>query len=290
MSDKYEAFVWEHSPYTGDLFIVHLALGDIANDTYEARLWVSREQLAKKARTSVSTVKRALRRFVVEGYLEVVQEGGGRGKVTEYRFLRKQGQDEPLYDDTETGSNDTEKGVNSDAKQGQMAQAHLLLTQGNSSQPNDARDSDAIVSLCDHLADRIAQYHGDPAKRPRSNTAAWRRSMDRLMRIGPAGRAAPSPIPAERIHRCIDFVFDELAEVERGGFCWAANIRSPGALREHWDQLLDAGKRKRVAKQRPADPRRRGGESLSDLARRAMRLPGLTAADAVAALEKGAGE
>jgi hypothetical protein len=45
-------------------------------------------------------------------------------------------------------------------------------------------------------------------------------------------------VTPEAVERRINGVFDHLATPQgRKGFCWAKNIRSPGGLREHWDQV-----------------------------------------------------
>lgn len=59
------------------------------------------------------------------------------------------------------------------------------------------------------------------------------RDMDLLLRRGPAEARTPVPVEPERVERVIHGVFDMLAE-RRGSFCWADQIRSPGALRRHW--------------------------------------------------------
>lgn len=86
MSAEASGDAWRSSPYRGDLFLVHLAVADVANDVHEYRFWMHRSSLAAKARVSRSTVDRALRTFVADGWLTVLTRGGGRGKPTEYRY------------------------------------------------------------------------------------------------------------------------------------------------------------------------------------------------------------
>ncbi len=97
-------------------------------------------------------------------------------------------------------------------------------------------------ALCERLAAAVGDYAGDPKKAP-AITGKWRNDMRLLRERGPLGRARPEALSAERIEHCIEFVFSRLAEPGRDGFCWAAQIRSPLALRQHWDQMLDAGRR-----------------------------------------------
>lgn len=99
-------------------------------------------------------------------------------------------------------------------------------------------------ALCRHLAAAVALHRDDPGSEPAVSTK-WRKDMRLLLERGPLRRAKPEPLPPERVRAAIDFVFTRLAERGRDGFCWADQIRSPQALREHWDQLLDAGRRLR---------------------------------------------
>lgn len=86
MSGKATGDAFDRSPLTGQEFTVHLAIADAVGDLYEYRFWMKRENLAKKARVSRATVDRAIRELVATSWLEVVEEGGGRGKATEYRY------------------------------------------------------------------------------------------------------------------------------------------------------------------------------------------------------------
>ena len=85
MSSTAIAWVWEHSPLTGAGFVVHLALGDVANDMHNDELWVSLPTLARKARVSRATAKRAVDELVDAGMLEVLAERPG--STTLYRFV-----------------------------------------------------------------------------------------------------------------------------------------------------------------------------------------------------------
>jgi hypothetical protein len=51
------------------------------------------------------------------------------------------------------------------------------------------------------------------------------------------------PCPPAKVRASIDAVFDRLSTPGRDGFCWAEQIRSPGALRDHWTQLAEAFRR-----------------------------------------------
>jgi hypothetical protein len=82
-------WVFRHSPYRGDTFALHLAIADVANDTYQFRIWMKRAEMAQKARIGERTVTRALKKMVEDGLLELIKEAGGRGQVPEYRLLLK---------------------------------------------------------------------------------------------------------------------------------------------------------------------------------------------------------
>jgi len=130
----------------------------------------------------------------------------------------------------------------------------------------DAVASTDIRSLCDLLSEEVGRYLGDPIKAP-AVTARWTNDMRLLLEKGPLHRAKSEVIAPDRVRRCIRVVFDELAEPTGSrGFCWAAQIRSPGALRDHWDQVAEAAKQSRATGSNgKKDPLRRGLPSLSDL-------------------------
>jgi hypothetical protein len=110
------------------------------------------------------------------------------------------------------------------------------------------------ISLCEHLARRIATHAESPTPRV---TPAWLKAMRLLRESGPPDWPN-APIPVPTIHSAIDFVFDELSEPGPSGFCWANQIQSPTSLRAKWPKLALAKKSKQ-AKQ---------SESLFDLGRR----------------------
>lgn len=87
MSDQARAYVYRHSPYRGSLFAIHLALGDVANDLHENRLWMKAGRLATKARTTRQTVVGALARLAEDGFVERVSPETRQGRPVEYRFL-----------------------------------------------------------------------------------------------------------------------------------------------------------------------------------------------------------
>lgn len=97
-------------------------------------------------------------------------------------------------------------------------------------------------AMCQYLARRVTDHRGGPEVK--WNLKSWRKPMSYLLRRGPTTWAHPAPIESDRVKRAIDFTFDQLATpIGNTGFCWADQIRSPRALREHWDDLLVAGRR-----------------------------------------------
>ena len=86
MSDAGRAYVEKHSPYTGAMFLIHLRLGNIENDTYNHRLFIGDENLAKLCRCSTKTVQRAKAQMVRDGFLRIVKPATGQ-RVAEYEFL-----------------------------------------------------------------------------------------------------------------------------------------------------------------------------------------------------------
>ena len=89
--------------------------------------------------------------------------------------------------------------------------------------------------------------------------------MRLLIDRGPLGQAKPTPMHPEKIEASIDAVFRHLAEPSSSGFCWAAQIRSPNALRRHWHELGIAFKRIQRGAARPVDHTRGRNASLDDL-------------------------
>jgi len=108
VSSDARGYVWTHSPYTGAAFAIHLALGDVANDLHEHRLWMSAGRLAKKARTTRQTTAATLAKLCQDGFLERISPESHQGRPVEYRFLMP---DVPVAYDSEVkarvGSRDT---------------------------------------------------------------------------------------------------------------------------------------------------------------------------------------
>lgn len=97
-----------------------------------------------------------------------------------------------------------------------------------------------VEALCVHLADRIAAHRG--GDRP-NITAAWRKAMRLLLERGPLHVDKPESMTPEHVRISIDAVFDHLATPDARGFCWADQIRSAAALRDHFVQLKQSYRR-----------------------------------------------
>lgn len=87
MSSDAIGFVFRRSPFEGATFAVHLAVADSANDQYGNEFWMVLDKLAKKARVSRRSATTALGSLVESGWLELLQEGGGRSRPGRYLFL-----------------------------------------------------------------------------------------------------------------------------------------------------------------------------------------------------------
>lgn len=87
MSSDAAGWAWQNSPYRGSQLLVHLALGDIANDAHNYELWLSTGSIAKKARCSRNTVTTVLADMLKRGLLELIEAGGSQRKPSRYRYL-----------------------------------------------------------------------------------------------------------------------------------------------------------------------------------------------------------
>jgi len=86
--------------------------------------------------------------------------------------------------------------------------------------------------MCDMLARAIESEHGFT---PKVTDTQWVRPMDLLLRRGATEWADPKPIDRERVEMMIGYVYTYGTEGDR--FRWADQIKSPMALRRHWEKL-----------------------------------------------------
>lgn len=94
-----QAWVEENSPYEAAAYATHLIIAGIVNPDHEYELFVHPDKLAKRCHCSVSTLRRQLAKMVTDGYLAMVDAGGGRGKWATYRFVRKHSQSDYVSQD-----------------------------------------------------------------------------------------------------------------------------------------------------------------------------------------------
>jgi len=95
VSGKAIGQAFDHSPYKGTAFVVLLAVADVVNDVHEHEFWMTSARLAEKAHTTPGNVRHCLARMVADGWLEVVDSGGGRSRPTRYRWTFTEPVDNP---------------------------------------------------------------------------------------------------------------------------------------------------------------------------------------------------
>jgi hypothetical protein len=88
MSAKAVGWVYDHSPYTGAKFAVHLAIADSANDIYGYEFWMAFTKLARKSRLTRQAVQQAVHQMTEDGALKLVwQSNGGRSRPSRYELV-----------------------------------------------------------------------------------------------------------------------------------------------------------------------------------------------------------
>lgn len=85
---SFRAVTWalDHSPYRGTGLVVHVLLGEVANEAHENELWMTQQYLARRARTTRRTVGEQLARMVADGFLTMLEDGSRAGRPNRYRF------------------------------------------------------------------------------------------------------------------------------------------------------------------------------------------------------------
>ena len=253
MSGKATGWVLDHGPKRLGHRSVLMAIADRA-DIYGENARIDRSTIARRSARSRSWVNAVLRDLIADGWVEVVTPGGGRGHVAVYRLpgaaaaLTGKG---PVK-----GPVSDEKGAGFQTGKGPVFEpiAEVIPLISKTVKPTTVKNdgpshSDAVHALCELLADRVAALrHG---ARP-AITARWLNDMRLLVERGPLHRDTPEATDPRKIETTIRFIFDEMAEPEgRGAFCWADQIRSPHALRDHWYQMARAAENKLRARRSP---------------------------------------
>lgn len=253
MSGKATGWVVRNGPKRLGHRSVLMTIADQA-DIYGENARIDRDTIAKRSNRGRSWVNAVLRDLIADGWIEVVRPGGGRGHVAVYRLpgaaadLAGKG---PVK-----GPVSEQKGAGFQDGKGPVFEpiAEVIPLLPKTVKPTTVEKgatphSDAVHSLCDLLADRIAQLQ-DGARPEITNR--WRDQMRLLIERGPLHRAQPEPMTPEKIATTIGFIFDHMAEPEgRGTFCWADQIRSAHALRNHWDQMKRAAEKLVRARRSP---------------------------------------
>lgn len=106
------SWIWSHSPYKGERLLLHLALGDFAND--EGECFPSVATLAKKARCSDVWCRAGIRQMIEDDLVEIVRHGVGRGRSNLYRLKRVTEKVETQFPHSEKGVTTTTERGNSD--------------------------------------------------------------------------------------------------------------------------------------------------------------------------------
>lgn len=244
MSVDVVAWVFRHSEATGNDRLVLLAIADEADDD-GTNAFPSIDRIALKARVPKRTVMRCLTRLEEAAALVVRRpEVRGRGHFNTYVVVMGKGVTVAPDANRETAR----KGAQRRAATANPSQTHrpidlvdspsdAPLLDDTPSPPTSGADIATIDRLCALLADAVEAHGG--AGRPKV-TAAWRRDMRLLLQRGELGISDAKGRPPEIIERAIGFTFSQLGDPGADGFCWADQVRSPGALRRHWPRLAEA--------------------------------------------------
>ena len=86
MSAQATGHVWKCCAFGGAKFLVLLGVADVVNDAHGQVFWMTSTNLGNKVRMHPTNVRRHLKELVEDGWLEVLEPGGGNGKATKFRF------------------------------------------------------------------------------------------------------------------------------------------------------------------------------------------------------------
>ena len=207
------------------------------------------EQLAAQLVLSKSRVRDAIRRLLKWGLLQNRVVGERDGGTTAFYLVtwpsspdRRNPSVGPNAATPETESNPRTDGIRrslivrvGDTK---AVDVQPSLQEAGASTPAVFDDQPERSELCRQLANAVEAHR---ETRPKVGTR-WLQDMGLLLRRGPKGVEGAPPTPAA-VTAMITAVFTILNEPDGKGFCWADQVRSPGALRDHWDQLALALRR-----------------------------------------------
>jgi DNA-binding transcriptional ArsR family regulator len=251
---------------------VLMFLADVAGEDGSSYYRV--ETMAAALELGEKTIRRALKEFEDTGLLTRVRSRRDDGTLGQYRYLLQWGPIAALpWNGTRSGGSGTDPfrtmqppvtdallpvtvtggpPVTQSPTTGHSDRAEPPVVTPATEPPENepsAPFGDDVTRLCDQLAEKVANQQD--GRRP-PITDRWRTDMRLLLERGPLHQDTPEPVGAEKVGATIDYVFEHLAEPQgRGGFCWAAQVRSPAALRDHWHQMADAARRLRAAQRGP---------------------------------------
>ena len=86
MSAQATGHVWKCAPFGGSKFLILLGIADVVNSDFYNCFWMTSTNLGNKVRMHPTNVRRHLKELVEDGWLEVLEPGGGNGKATKFRF------------------------------------------------------------------------------------------------------------------------------------------------------------------------------------------------------------
>lgn len=277
MSGKATGWVLQHGPRPTDMSVrgdvyglekarafrsILIAIADAANaDGRHSH--PGSEGIASATLYSAGYCRKVVAQLVLDGWIEIEEEGGGRGRATVYRVIgvdSETASGDAVYRRSQTRAStdpnprlDPDKPAPQADKPAPGTPPDLPVRDANglpnvkppTVSPNEvvatASTSPEVEALCVFLADSI-ETHRVKHDRP-VITKRWRDDMGLLVRNGPLGVQGARPVPPEKVAASIRCVFADLADRDRNGFCWADQIQSPGSLRAKWVQLREARRR-----------------------------------------------
>lgn len=86
MSAEAVGYVYRHSPYTGAMFTIHLAIADTVSDQHHNQFWMSTTNLATKTRTTRRTVQKAIDQLCDDFFIIQTRPANQHQPAT-YKFL-----------------------------------------------------------------------------------------------------------------------------------------------------------------------------------------------------------
>ncbi len=281
MCNAAKQFVLDSDLPLGRKFVAY-RVAETVNTLNDHDFWMDPATLADELGIVDGTVRKYLGGMVDDGLMEVLEQGGGKFNRTRYRFTAC-AEIHASSEATQTAppgavtADDTAPPIHDTAPPGAVTATiprPLARFIENSKTPSENKTTNPLLScvatqridddlertidhdLCDYLADAIATSTG---AKLRSDTKAWLTPMRRLRERGPAQLAKPEPVTPERIRRGITWALDD--------DFWSQQIRSPAALRKHWEKLRAAAAKPRAASgpgYQLEDQRRAAGKILDD--------------------------